>query len=86
MLTPGDYGSYGINAWVESRDVVVSGGTSDPTWNWKTPDVKGAAYVPCFMDLPWIDCWPEENDDPPAYDNMYWGSGSDMGRVLQKSA
>ena len=78
-----DYGSYGINGWVENRDTVVDSGTSNTAWNWKTPNVKGPANIPLLMDAPWIDTWPLDTDDPPDYDNMPWQQGSMMARFCK---
>jgi len=66
----GYYGSYGINGWVESTEAVIE--DSDPAWRWKTPDVKGAANIPLFMDAPWLDAWPHHTDSPPEFDNLHW--------------
>jgi len=74
-----DYGSYGINGWVENASTTVTGGSPNPAWNWKTPNVKGAAKVPVLMDAPWIDCWPQENDNPPEFDNLPWNQSVPYG-------
>jgi prepilin-type N-terminal cleavage/methylation domain-containing protein/prepilin-type processing-associated H-X9-DG protein len=83
FLTEGDYGSYGINGWVENKDVPVGQNATDPSWRWRTPNVRGATYVPLFMDAQWIDCWPLFDDRPPDYDGMPWNEAQSyegMGR------
>jgi prepilin-type N-terminal cleavage/methylation domain-containing protein len=64
----GTYGSYGINGWVNQPGV-------DPLYGkpaqffWKTPNVKGAAQIPLFMDA-WFWCgWPDNTDTPPKADD-----------------
>ncbi len=63
----GTWGSYGINGWVYQP-------ASDPLYGkaakyfWRTPNSKGAAQVPLFLDC-WFWCgWPEDKDTPPAVD------------------
>lgn len=82
FLTAGDYGSYGINGWVENKRREISGYEWMAERRWRTATVRGV-NVPLFMDAPWIDCWPEHYDDPPDYDNMYWQQGSHMGRFCK---
>jgi prepilin-type N-terminal cleavage/methylation domain-containing protein/prepilin-type processing-associated H-X9-DG protein len=80
----GDYGSYGINGWVENTDAAVEG--TNPAWRWRTPNVKGAVNIPLFMDAPWIDAWPHHADFPPARDNMPWADSDPyrgMGRFCK---
>jgi len=83
FFTEGEYGSYGINGWVEHREVEFP----DYEWmaprRWRTPNVKNAGVVPLFADAPWIDCWPEHTDEPPAYDNLFWQQGSQMARFCK---
>ena len=81
FFTKGEYGSYGINGWVENKlvDPIISMAPK----RWRTDRVSGAARVPLFMDAPWIDTWPEPYDQPPAIDNMNWQSGSMMGRFCK---
>jgi hypothetical protein len=63
----GTYGSYGINGWVYQP-------INDPLYGkaaknfWKTPNVKGAAQIPLFLDC-WFWCgWPEDKDTPSRED------------------
>ncbi len=68
----GNYGSYGINGWVENRKVEVSGQEWKAPLRWRTPNVKGTGNIPLLMDAPWIDCWPQHDDLPPELDNWDW--------------
>jgi len=83
FFTKGEYGSYGINGWVEHRKKEISGEEWAAPRRWRTPNVKGAANVPLFADAPWIDCWPHYYDAPPDYDNMPWQQGSHMARFCK---
>jgi len=79
----GDWGSYGVNGWVEnppsSYKTVYEG--FDTTLNWRTPNVKGAAYVPLIMDSLRFNVFPLYNDRPA--DNPYqaWQSNIHMQRI-----
>ena len=64
----GAYGSYGLNGWVCYEDPTFDYGGIDVKNNWGTPNVKGAANIPLFLDCGWVDGWPESFDDPPEYD------------------
>jgi prepilin-type N-terminal cleavage/methylation domain-containing protein len=78
----GTWGSYGINGWVNQPAV-------DPLYGkpaqffWKTPNVKGAARVPLFLDC-WFWCgWPDDTDTPPKLDDRnarLTGDENAMGR------
>jgi hypothetical protein len=78
-----DYGSYGINGWVENQDVDIAGGPPDLTRYWRTPNVTGGGTIPLLFDEPWIDAWPLDTDAPPDYDNQVWGSCNQMGRLCK---
>ena len=58
-------GSYAVNSWATNPpDDKASG---PPENFWRTPNVRGGAGVPLFMDSMWIDGWPREHDTPPDY-------------------
>jgi prepilin-type N-terminal cleavage/methylation domain-containing protein len=57
-------GSYGINQWV-TRDYAT---VRDPELNWRTPNVREAAYVPMVMDGSKWSLTPLPQDSPPEYD------------------
>ena len=82
FLTKGDYGSYGINGWVETRNTTDGVGQSQANYamRWKTPDVKSAGYIPLFLDAQWIDGWPNPTNEPPEYYNQQWQAGGNMAR------
>jgi hypothetical protein len=74
-VVPGDYGSYGWNSFICGTPDEINGQPTGGAWgmppslyNWKTPNVEGAASVPLLGDSKWIDGWPHHNDEPPAYD------------------
>jgi prepilin-type N-terminal cleavage/methylation domain-containing protein/prepilin-type processing-associated H-X9-DG protein len=82
FLTKGDFGSYGINGWVETRHPIDGVGSSKENYNlrWKTPHVIGAAHVPLLLDAQWIDGWPNPANAPPDYDGEFWQGQSNMVR------
>jgi prepilin-type N-terminal cleavage/methylation domain-containing protein len=75
-----DYtGSYGLNLWVTKN---TSGGREEELL-WKCSNVRGAAYVPLFMDCTWYpNTCPRHIDDPPEYDGeKSVGNDHEMRRV-----
>ncbi len=79
VWTPGDYGSYGMNSWV-CNPPQQEDSWPPILWNWRTANVAGAENVPLFTDNQWIDGWPTEFDDPPAFEGEPFNWGSQMGR------
>ncbi|HNS22022.1 MAG TPA: prepilin-type N-terminal cleavage/methylation domain-containing protein [Sedimentisphaerales bacterium] len=80
----GTWGSYGINGWVYQNG--EPGGTlygKPAQFFWKTPNVKGAALIPLFLDC-WFWCaWPDNTDTPPKADDRaarYTGDDNAMNR------
>lgn len=91
--------SYACNGWLyvnpNASPIGQSDGTAiesahnvkDPAWYYVTEaSMMNPANTPFFMDGPWMDAWPAENDGP-AY-NLYTGSlgysqahTSEMGRI-----
>ncbi len=67
-LRPGDYGSYGINAWVYNRTRDIGGnGTSaifSHKYAWKNTFAKTPNNVPIFGDCMWRGGFPEDDDTP----------------------
>jgi prepilin-type N-terminal cleavage/methylation domain-containing protein len=79
----GDWGSYGINGWVENppastKTVFENFSTKN---NWRTPDVSKAFYVPLMMDALRFNVFPLENDSPPEIEDAAWESTQHMRRV-----
>jgi hypothetical protein len=74
-------GSYGINGWMANptaNDISGGGvwGRKPVTDQWKTPDIKGAAYVPIMPDAWFVDFWPRDTDPPPTQGDV--GPGDTM--------
>ncbi|MHC4500154.1 MAG: type II secretion system protein [Planctomycetota bacterium] len=58
-------GSYGLNQWV----TLNTGGGRSFELLWKTPNTKGAMYVPMLLDCTmFYNVCPYHKDEPPAYD------------------
>jgi len=88
----GDYGSYGINHWINSLPTSFSNGwRNQPSWHWsKTSSVDQPSVTPVFGDCAWYGGNPFDlesgatNGQPPASRN--WNKtnpkswGWDMGR------
>ena len=88
---PDDYGSYGVNGWLENKPDVMfddQGGSVPVSWKpkfWrKKTTVKSPSQVPLILEAKWIDTWPEPSDGPPSQENLSVGtSGGMMARVCQ---
>jgi len=73
--TVGVYGSYGINGYVYvPGDSVVY---KPAARFWRTPNVKGAADIPLFLDCYFWCGWPDDDDRPPLYDGWQFRDDSD---------
>ena len=73
----GAMGSYGINDWCANPPEEFSFWGKPHKDAWRTPDVKGAAYVPLFLDCLYTDAFPSHNDDPPPFPDYYSSWASD---------
>ena len=69
-------GSYGINGFCNNPEPELSPGGN----HWRTPNVKGAGYVPLFIGAQRYNLWPKDTDAPPTFDGEQW-QGDNMGRV-----
>lgn len=84
FFKPGDYGSYGVNGWLENSQ--RSGSAN--FWR-KIDKVKGGSNVPLLLDAQWIDTWPTPGTSrpPQTEDEDVYGHYSDgtymMVRVCQ---
>lgn len=79
----GCWGSYGINGWVENpppTSITVYEGFETVN-NWRTPNVKGAGYIPLFMDALRFNIWPLPTDTPPQIEDDVWKSDQHMRRI-----
>jgi prepilin-type N-terminal cleavage/methylation domain-containing protein len=56
-------GSYGLNAWVTRS----TAGSREPERLWRSPNVRGAAEVPLFLDGAGGDFTPRHEDEPPEF-------------------
>jgi len=63
----GDYGSYGLSAWVCNAD---PGAVFGDDCYWRTPNNRGAQNVPVFLDCRGITGWPDHTSIPPEYDGQ----------------
>ncbi len=79
----GDWGSYGINGWVENppADQVTVYEGFETKNNWRTPGVRGAALVPLFMDALRFNIFPLPEDSPPDIPDMAWQGTQHMRRI-----
>ena len=59
----GTYGSYGINGYCYNTYETLMG-FATPEMHWKTPDVKGSAYIPLMMDCMFWTGWPQSTNSP----------------------
>ncbi len=75
----GQYGSYGINAWVHNTPDVGVWTGGNPEWrrplHWRTVYVKAAYAVPAFGGSMWDGTDPDSHDDPPTYEGLQIGTG-----------
>ena len=77
----GDYGSYGINGWVMNPPE-----TGDLYWLpygyfWKSIDVRGAGYIPLFLDSQHFDTYPTNYSEPPEFEGQRWTSTTRTGEM-----
>jgi hypothetical protein len=66
-LKKGDYGSYGINAWVYNRS--TDAGSFSHEYAWKNTFAKTPYIVPVFGDCMWRGGFPEDDDTPQPNEN-----------------
>lgn len=67
QVEPGDYGSYGINAWVCDPLPKTPVFTNLRNAYWRGPDVKNASNIPLFLDSYWMEVWPTIYEQPPDF-------------------
>jgi prepilin-type N-terminal cleavage/methylation domain-containing protein len=83
----GDYGSYGINAWVcnplPTSTIYGGGWTGLDKAHWRTHNVKNAAAVPLFSDSLWMEAWSLHTEAPPPFpEAVYLNRGVSMQRLF----
>lgn len=78
----GEYGSYGINGWVEDtpsdKDQIYGMPTTN---NWRNTDVSKAGYIPLMMDALRFNLYPAETDSPPPVEDDAWRQDNNMRRA-----
>ena len=64
-------GSYGLNSYIPDKPYEGEPGTrwDYPRLCWRTPNVRGANYIPLMADCFWPGGFPQHYDDPPQYEN-----------------
>jgi prepilin-type N-terminal cleavage/methylation domain-containing protein/prepilin-type processing-associated H-X9-DG protein len=79
----GDWGSYSINGWVENppSQYTTVYENFDTSNDWRTPNVKGAGYIPLFFDAMRFNAFPLHTDEPPPTEDIPWESTRHMRRA-----
>jgi prepilin-type N-terminal cleavage/methylation domain-containing protein/prepilin-type processing-associated H-X9-DG protein len=72
--TSGDYGSYGINAWVSNIEEGWNVWFGQKDLYWRQGNMKGAANIPLLGGHKWVDCWPHYTDAPPVIQDEPYAS------------
>jgi prepilin-type N-terminal cleavage/methylation domain-containing protein len=72
----GDYGSYGINAWVCNPVDESIGYPALIKSHWRGDNVREAAAVPLFADCAWLDAWPIPREGPPPFPDWVFSTGN----------
>ncbi len=76
----GTYGSYGANGWIYTCGPDELYGKPKNSF-WKSPNIKGAAQIPLFMDCVFWCAWPDNWDTPPSVAGEHWtGDDNSMHR------
>ncbi len=65
----GEYGSYGMNVWAYNPPPNVPLWASTYSDYWHGPNVTDADNVPLFFDCIWTDAMPNDDCDPPSWDD-----------------
>ena len=79
----GDWGSYGINGWVENPppDLKTVYEGFDTKNCWRSASVKGAAYIPLMMDALRFNVFPLHTDVPAQSPYDAWNPQQHMKRI-----
>jgi prepilin-type N-terminal cleavage/methylation domain-containing protein len=73
----GTWGSYGVNGWVYVCGEATTLYGKPKEEFWKSPNVRGAAQIPLFMDCVFWCGWPEVTDTPPSFSGEHWSGDVD---------
>ena len=85
FLKKGDYGSYGINGWLEDKpdsQAIAQGRPPENFWR-KMINITNSSNVPLLTDAQHLDGWPEPDHAPPAQRDTKWGGTSQFTRLVQ---
>ena len=77
-MRQGDFGSYGINDWTNNPPPGVNPLGEDASNCWRTTSVKGAAYVPLFLDCLWMGGFPKHTNTIPVFSGQSGGHNDGM--------
>jgi hypothetical protein len=70
FFSRGDYGSYGVNGWLNGPEDFY---TVDPSNWWRNiTNITAPETVPFLLDAQWVDAWPEPTDPPPHFEDSNW--------------
>ena len=75
--------SYGPNGWfcnARQEDIELGWWPKETENHWRRLDVKGAGYIPIFLDCALHDGWPYQTDEPPEYEGELAGLLEEMKR------
>jgi prepilin-type N-terminal cleavage/methylation domain-containing protein len=75
FLDKGDYGSYGINGWVENPPADQQSLAGDGRNFFRKMSVPGAGQIPLMTDSQWIDGWPINEEWAPLDEHEAYGDG-----------
>jgi prepilin-type N-terminal cleavage/methylation domain-containing protein len=63
-FVPGDFGSYGVNHWINNLEPGDDGWLNAPQLHWKTDSHKEASEIPVLGDCAWYGGQPANGPDP----------------------
>jgi prepilin-type N-terminal cleavage/methylation domain-containing protein/prepilin-type processing-associated H-X9-DG protein len=66
-VEPGDYGSYGINAWICNPIPTTPVFVKLRNVYWRGTNVKNSSNIPLFLDSYWMELWPTDIEQPPEF-------------------
>jgi len=75
-------GSYGMNGFCNNPSPGYAQHNL-PENHWRTPNIRGAAYIPLFLAGQRYNFWPEDNNAPPSFEGMAWDALPNLNGVEQ---